>query len=152
MAARAFVTGGDLEACLHVARFVSSPDAAEIRAAAALSSEEALRLCFLRSFRCWKVLFCGEPVFVFGLSREDWRWVTPWAFSTPAASRIGIGFARGSRQVARRLFSAYPFMRNWVDARHVRSIAWLRFMGFELGGPEPYGAAGLPFLPFWHVG
>lgn len=150
MAIRAVVSAGDLDACLYVARYVSPADGVEIEAASGFSPKEALRLCYLRSFRCWQVLCLGEPVFVFGLSREDWRWVTPWAFSTPGVSQMGIAFARGSKQVARRLFREYPYMRNWVDARHVKSIAWLAFMGFTLGGPEPYGAHGLPFLPFWH--
>lgn len=147
---RAFVTAGRMEDCLYVASGISPADETEIAAASGLTPHAALRLCFLRSFRCWKVVYGDEPIFVFGLSRENWRWVTPWAFSTPAAARIGISFARGSRQIAHRLFSVYPYMRNYVDSRHSRSIRWLRFMGFRLGRPEPYGVYGMDFIPFWH--
>ena len=59
-------------------------------------------------------------------------------------------FLKGSRSVASRLFARYPYMRNWVDARHEKSIAWLTFMGFKLGEPQPYGVYGMDFIPFSH--
>ena len=150
MAVKPYVRGGSLEDCLEVAKNISFPDRAEIMAAVGTGPEAALHYCFLMSFRCWSVMYGGRCVFVFGLAREDWRWVTPWAFSTPEVSRFPVAFLRGSRSVARRLFARYPYMLNWVDARHDKSIAWLRFMGFKLGKPQPYGVYGMDFIPFRH--
>ncbi len=150
MGGRAYVQGGSLEDCLAVARDISPADAAEIRAACGAAPETALRRCFSMSFRCWSVVYGGRRVFVFGLAREDWRWVTPWAFSTPEVSRFSVAFLKGSRFVASRLFARYPYMRNWVDARYTKSVLWLRFMGFTLGAPKPYGVYGMDFIPFWH--
>ena len=73
-------------------------------------------------------------------------------FSTPAVRLHVPEFARGSRQVARRLFAKYPNMRNYVDAEHEASVRWLKFMGFALKEPEPYGPMGAMFRQFYHVG
>ena len=150
MDGRPYVRGGSLEDCLEVARNISPADWDEIAAASAMFPDEALRECYLKSFRCWSVVYGGRCVFVFGLAREDWKWVAPWAFSTPEVSRFPIAFLKGSRSVASALFSRYPYMRNWVDARHEKSISWLTFMGFKLGEPQPYGVYGMDFIPFFH--
>lgn len=150
MDGRPYVRGGSLADCLEVARNISFPDRAEIMAAVGTGPEAALHYCFLMSFRCWSVVYEGRCAFVFGLAREDWKWVTPWAFSTPEVSRFPVAFLKGSRSVTARLFARYPYMRSRVDARHGKSIAWLRFMGFTLGKPQPYGVYGMDFIPFSH--
>lgn len=146
------VRDGLLEDCLTVAENISPADGLEIQAALGCSAAQALKECYLRSFSVWCVCAGKRAVFVFGLSREDWRWIMPWAFSTPEVRNLGVYFIRGSKRTAAALFKRYPFMRNRVDARHTSSIAWLRFMGFELGSPEPYGFEGRPFIPFYHLG
>jgi hypothetical protein len=42
----------------------------------------------------------------------------------------------------------FPEMRNYVDARHARSIRWLKWLGFTIEEARPMGFAGLPFHPF----
>jgi len=40
---------------------------------------------------------------------------------------------------------------NYVYAKNRRSIRWLRFLGFEVGTPQPYGPSAALFRPFWKV-
>ena len=135
--------------CMFVAENISAPDRDEIEAVGK-TPIDALRECYVRSFRAWTVTDGSFPVFVFGLAHEDWQWTAPWAFSTPAVSAHAFEFARGSVRVARKFFSEYPCMRNYVDARHKVSIHWLRSMGFSVDSPVPYGPLGSEFCLFWH--
>lgn len=40
---------------------------------------------------------------------------------------------------------------NYVYAKNRRSIRWLRFLGFEVGTPQPYGPSCELFRPFWRL-
>ena len=135
--------------CMAVAEHISAPDRDEIEAVGK-TPLGALRDCYVRSFRAWTVFDGSCPIFVFGLAYEDWQWVTPWAFSTPLVAEHVFEFARCSIRVARKLFSEYPCMRNYVYANHKASIRWLRSMGFSVDSPAPYGPLGSEFCLFWH--
>ena len=45
----------------------------------------------------------------------------------------------------------FPYMFNYVDVRHKEAIRWLKWLGFTLNEPTPYGPFGLPFHKF-HMG
>lgn len=40
---------------------------------------------------------------------------------------------------------------NYVYAKNRRAIRWLRFLGFEVGQPQPYGPSAALFRPFWRM-
>ena len=143
------VTRSCMADCMAVAEHISASDRDEIEAVDK-TPHGALRDCYVRSFRAWTVFDGSSPIFVFGLAHEDWQWVTPWAFSTPFVAQHSFEFARGSVRVTRKLFSLYPCMRNYVDAKHKVSIRWLRSMGFSVNPPAPYGPLGSEFCLFWH--
>ena len=42
----------------------------------------------------------------------------------------------------------FPFMFNYVDARHTDAIRWLKWLGFEFDEAAPYGPFDLPFYRF----
>lgn len=73
----------------------------------------------------------------------------PWALGTDEMFRIGRSLTRLAQASLAVVGTTYPVLRNYVDARNTRSVAWLEFIGFEIGEPVPYGVAGLPFHPFW---
>ena len=74
---------------------------------------------------------------------------TPWMLGTTrmdrlpgALTKVGMHY----RDVAK---SLYPELVNYVDARNVKAIRWLKRIGFTLSDtPEPYGVQGLPFYKF----
>lgn len=73
----------------------------------------------------------------------------PWCLATPALeAKAGMltRVARGYFRAARR---DYPRLVNYVDARNLPSIAWLKIMGFAVSPePVPFGWAHLPFHRF----
>lgn len=140
--------------CRYVADHLSEADRLEVSAARGGDMRAALHECFLKSQNAWAVFPRGgdAAVFVFGVARGDWRWMNMWALSTPAVNEYPLAFAKGSRGVADMLFAMYPHVRGYVDARHVKSIRWLEFLGFKLGAPVEYGLRGEVFYLFYHSG
>lgn len=142
----------DQKDCEYIADNLSSCDALEISAVRCGDMRTALLECYLKSSRVWSVCLVGDaqPAFVFGVARDDWRWMNAWAFSTPVVSAYSLSFCKGSLAVAGRLFDEYPNIRGAVDCRHEKSIRWLRFMGFKFDRPVEYGMHGELFFPFYH--
>lgn len=44
-----------------------------------------------------------------------------------------------------RALQTFPRLVNMVDARHVAALRWLRWLGFVVNDPVPYGRLGMPF-------
>jgi hypothetical protein len=59
-----------------------------------------------------------------------------------------MAFAVRSRQVIRAMSYCCAPMENWVDARNLDAIQWLRWCGFQIEAPRPYGKHGLDFCRF----
>lgn len=73
----------------------------------------------------------------------------PWMLGTSAIDRHPGAFIRLNRPYIARMLALCPHLVNVVDARNVRSIAWLKKMGFTVLPAQPMGVAGLPFHPFF---
>ena len=67
---------------------------------------------------------------------------------TDAIDRHAFAFIKGSRSAIRTLFAQWGRLYNLVDARNTRAVRWLRFLGFTIEKPIPYGVENLPFHPF----
>lgn len=98
----------------------------------------------------WTGFVDDEPACMFGvgaasmLSAEG----SPWMLGTDAVERHAYAFLRRNRAYVDRMRRVFPVLANYVDARHLVSLRWLRWLGFEIGPAVPYGVAGLPFHPF----
>lgn len=73
---------------------------------------------------------------------------SPWLLGTVALDRFPGRLTRGAKTYLSRMQTEYPHLLNYVDARNVRSVLWLRRLGFTVHPAEPYGVAGLPFHLF----
>ena len=72
----------------------------------------------------------------------------PWLVGTPGLARVPGMLNRLSRSYCSAVLGEYPLLFNYVDARNIASIAWLKRLGFSVGAPEPFGVEGLPFHRF----
>lgn len=131
----------------YVAEHMRQSDIAEL-AACGKTPQAALSLGLIASEECYAGLIYGEPVCIFGVRLENWKWATPWLLGTDTIDRRRRIFMRESRHWFTEFAAKYGNLRNWVDARNTKSIAWLKWLGFEVGEPVPYGKYGLPFRPF----
>lgn len=90
------------------------------------------------------------PICLFGMApftRLGSR-AAPWAVGTDDLRRHGRSLNRYGRLYCTFALEEFASLVNYVDDRHTDSIRWLRRIGFELGEPEPFGQARLPFRRF----
>ena len=92
----------------------------------------------------------GEPIAVFGLAPVSLLGGIgcPWMLGTDVVDLYAREVVRLSRQHVARWSRRYSLLFNYVDARNLRSIEWLRHTGFTILPAQPYGQHGEPFHRF----
>lgn len=74
---------------------------------------------------------------------------SPWMLGAEHLDKVPGALTRMGVQYRDICLAAYPHLVNYVDARNVRSIRWLRRIGFTVAdAPIPYGVHGMPFYKF----
>lgn len=68
-----------------------------------------------------------------------------WLLGSPSVDRHAVTFMRICRAYLDYISPTYPRLINYVDARYVRAVAWLRRLGFEVADAEPLGPNGVLF-------
>lgn len=68
----------------------------------------------------------------------------PWFLSTPELRKYAIRFLKDCDAYLWRMLDIFPVLVEWIDARHTRGVKWVRWLGFELTGPWPWGPFGMP--------
>lgn len=129
---------------------IREADLEESRAMTVLAPDVALRMSINMSDEAYAGRVDGRLVAVFGVARKTTLSTegVPWMVGTPLIERYGITVARRSRNMVRLWRTKYTYMRNYVDIRNTVSIHWLKWLGFTLHTPVPYGVKQLPFHPF----
>lgn len=72
-----------------------------------------------------------------------------WMIGTTLLDKYAMTFLRRCKPEVEEMFSDYKRLENYIDARNVKAIAWLRWLSFEMGDPEPMGIFKTPFIKFW---
>ncbi|MDP2330298.1 MAG: hypothetical protein Q8M19_06330 [Reyranella sp.] len=127
-------------------------DVEEIRAASGVAPTEAVRRSYDLSTHVWAVRDTGsQPIALWGvgpLSLVEGRGC-PWLLATDAFEALGPDIARLSRPLLARMRDHYPCLENRVDARHVRAVRWLSWLGFTIDPATRWGVEARPFHRFW---
>lgn len=130
-------------------------DNVEALAMSGKSADWALRNGFRFSEKCWVAMQDDEPVAGFGVKSAGIlsEVGTPWLLGTDKVREIQREFIRQSRDYVGQMLDGYKMLENWVDARNLISIKWLRWCGFTVQAlPQPFGLNGEPFHRFWMGG
>jgi len=72
----------------------------------------------------------------------------PWMVGTSLLDRYAKTFLRKCAAEVEEMQSRYRRLENYIDARNVRAIAWLEWLGFKMGEIEPVGPFKTPFILF----
>ncbi|MCF8533120.1 MAG: hypothetical protein K9G48_08965 [Reyranella sp.] len=127
-------------------------DVEEVRAASGLGAIEALGRSFGHSTHVWVVRdIDGQPLALWGvgpLSLVEGRGC-PWLLAAEAFDALGRDIARLSRPLLAGMRALYPRLENHVDARHAKSVRWLKWLGFTIEPASPWGVENRPFHRFW---
>lgn len=125
-------------------------DYAEVKAVAGENADDSLMRCFDVSRAVWVGCVHEQPILIFGVaSYSRMNFVgSPWLLGTDEVEKIGIAVVRRSRHYVRQMLQFYPMLENYTDDRHTAAHKWLRWCGFELEEPAPFGVEGIPFRRF----
>ena len=100
----------------------------------------ALHDTYARSQRAWTVLIDGEEVAMFGVVGSAMSSIgIPWLICGERLLDHPVAFARQSKKYLPLLAEGYDVLINYVIDTNEVAKKWLRWLGFTLGQPAPYG-------------
>lgn len=137
----------------YIARHLRAPDVAELQAVYGddVDLVRCLRTAVLSSDEVHTAFTAfGEPMALFGVAPVSLLGGQgcPWMLGTDTMRSYGRDIVSLSREHVARWGERYDQLFNFVDARNLRSIEWLKRTGFAIFEPVPFGVKGLPFHRF----
>lgn len=135
---------------LQVAEHMREDDRREVWASSRMTPWESTTDCLRVSTSAWCGLSEGMPVCIFGVAPVNLiaGVGSPWMLGTDELADKPISALRHCRPYVGRMLRVYSRLENYVDDRNEKSKEWLRWLGFTLEEPRPYGHAGVMFRPF----
>lgn len=129
---------------------VRQADVAEFWAAAHLTPAEGLAQSLRFANEAWAGLHRGQVLCIFGVSGGSMLVPdgVPWMLAHRRLDRHARAFLRDCRPAVAAMLDRYRHLSNYVDARNICAIRWLRWLGFEIHPAVPHGVDGLPFHYF----
>ncbi len=129
-------------------------DKAEIVASTGEPALLALGRGFASSEKCWTVEWRGRPAAMFGCVPiiEDGsrpRVGSIWLLGTDDINLFGYRFLHESQKWVEIVTKGYDLVGNIVDARNLKHIKWLKWLGFKFVRTIPdHGIYKIPFHEF----
>jgi hypothetical protein len=131
-----------------IARAVRQADCNECWAAGAVTVRTALDLSLDGAALARTWLVDGAPAALGGITGGT-EAATIWLITTDLVDRNRRAFLQHSLAEFAAVKDRYELLYNFVDARNRRAIAWLKWLGFTVDPPKPYGPFGKPFYFFY---
>ena len=133
-----------------IASHIRPADADELWSAAYATPTEAMTSGLRDSEESYTGLIDDVPVCMWGVSLESLigNVGMPWMVATTMADEHAMTFLRQCRKDVTGVLSKYKKLFNHVDARNTKAIAWLKWLGFAVEEPAPYGMMSMPFHRF----
>lgn len=116
--------------------------------------EEALARAFEYPGWTCTALANDRPAAMFGLSYSvvlSAR-ACPWMLATNFMDRRPADLLRFGRSVVGEMRRGVKLLENWVWADNIKSIRWLKWLGFQVEEAKPWGAEDASFHRFWMKG
>lgn len=137
----------DIELMARIARI---QDKKEMYRSGGRKPLEALMRSFKLSNKCYAGFYDGKLIAVFGIVTISAisRTGSPWMIASKEIEDHQIMFLRACRWVMDDLKHGYESLYNYVDNDNMMSIQWLKWLGFKLEEPQPYGKFRKPFRRF----
>lgn len=112
-----------------------------------LSPKEALIMSLAASMKSFTWLHCGDVgcIWGYGAASPLAPVACPWLLASPLVHKSPRYFLRASRQFYSNLLDRHDVLTNVIDARHTRSLKWIKWCGATVYPATPMGPEGLPF-------
>lgn len=122
-------------------------DRVEFECLRGLTVEQELRDSVARSVNPRAYVVNDRVVAMFGDIKHDDRIGVPWLISTTEVAKHRRAFlVECDREVAA-MRQRHQVLINYTDARYVKALRWLRWLGFQMHEAVPYGVNGELFHP-----
>lgn len=133
-----------------LASLIRPIDAKEIYLIAMIEPLAAIRATAANMTAAWTAHCDGKLACIFGINRKNAlsEIGVPWLLGTSEIDNMPVSFLRASRDYYARYCHAFPQMENWVLAENKVSADWLRWLGFDMEEPAPFGIFGAKFIRF----
>lgn len=125
-------------------------DCDEVKAGSGMEAEDVLILAVAHAKRADAWFRDDRLIAISGISGSliDPAVGVVWMLGSDEVDEFPKQLLKGQRQYVRDLLQGHDMLLNFVDNRNIKAHKWLRWLGFQLGDPRPFGAAGLLFRPF----
>jgi hypothetical protein len=92
----------------------------------------------------------GQTVWMFGVGQRSpfSRIGNPWMLAAEGLEKHSRVFLRMSVNYVKEIKTWYDLLENHVDARNEKTVKWLKWLGYTIDDPEPFGVEGFPFHRF----
>lgn len=134
-----------------IAPILRDVDREEIAASSGYRPLRALRLSIMASSVCRVGLADGVPACIYGVSQATLFSDTGsiWMLGTHILQDHAVRFLRENRGEIEAMRQGLRRLENYCDARNRATLRWLKWLGFTIEAPQPYGVKELPFHYFW---
>lgn len=135
-----------------IAKCMRDSDRREVWDTYHLSPERALRLSFLTARTCMTAIDDkGCPVCMFGVSAQSAVSLKgePWLLGTDGLMNYQIQLISETRKRIKEWLKDFCLLQNYVANYNETSKRWLKWAGFTLDSPEPFGPDGVLFCKFY---
>jgi len=114
------------------------------------SAKENLLNSLRASYTAKTAFVDNEPVAMFGVALTDVFTLEGciWLLATEKAADYWLSFGKISREFIDKAKDSHSRLFNYVDAENTISINWLKWLGFNIHEPQPYGFSRTPFHYF----
>lgn len=130
---------------------IREEDKTEILAATGNDVKTELEKAYRRQGPKWAAFNQnGDILALFGIAETTGlsRIGSPWLIGSKTIMQHKRAFLKTSKRFFPEMVKGHHFLINMVDSRNTLSIAWLRWLGFTIHRPTPYGPFDMPFHKF----
>jgi len=133
-----------------LAATIRATDRRELQATSGSTPLDAITRCVEASDHVWAGEIGGQVAFIGGVSPANLGGKrAPWLIGSHVLDLNPAVFIRYCVEKMPEVRAAYPWLENYVDARADHTIRWLKWLGFTVEDPVPYGILRRPFHRFW---
>ena len=134
---------------IDLANRIKQDDVDEGMASHGMTVEQGLKFSLRFSSDAYTVVVDGVPEMIFGVCPSHGSSATIWMMSSEEVFTLVSRkrFLRETKKYVTLFHKKYAELYNHVSEKNLRSLDWLRKVGFKFTNRVPnYGVAGLPFI------
>lgn len=134
----------------YIAANMRTDDVNEIWAQSMAKPLYSLQYAVRVSKLSWTIMIDDEPVALFGVGAASMinSIGSPWLLGTDKILTIKKPFLKGCPLYLKKMLNSFDTLQNVIDVRNKVSIRWLKWLGFDILEPQPYGPFKMPFHVF----